>query len=414
MPLSRVLLLILVSVLVPLTATSQVGGMRLTGSPVRYRMVAEVQSGARIPFRLVRFQGDGMAKASLINGRERLELTGRKGGGDTIVYPLVVFDGDLRLVPTAAGGLKGYYTRNDSRKGTLRVPVSGSPERSQVAMLPSPEQKYDVLFSAPDGSSPYPAVGHIQSVGSRGKAKVLRGTFETTTGDYRFLEGEQTGDSLWLSCFDGAHLFLFTARQKGDSLIRGRFYATGPGNEVWRGKRNAKAKLPDALARVTTRPGVPPGFSALDTNGTTITLDDPRFKGKPVILQLSGSWCPNCMDETTFLSDWYRSPERRDIEVVSLGFEWRPERSYWKNRLATVQRRLDVPYLLTYAGRSNKDSAAARLPFLSQVEAFPTTIFLNRRHEVVAVHTGYSGPATGDAHTQFRQEFKDLIKKLLD
>jgi len=35
----------------------------------------------------------------------------------------------------------------------------------------------------------------------------LTGTFLTTTGDYRYLDGIVTGDSLKLSTFDGAHAY---------------------------------------------------------------------------------------------------------------------------------------------------------------------------------------------------------------
>jgi hypothetical protein len=45
--------------------------------------------------------------------------------------------------------------------------------------------------------------------------------------------------------------------------------------------------------------------------------------------------------------------------------------------------------------------------------AFPTTIFIDRRGRVRKIHTGYSGPATGDHYTQFVAEFKSTIDQLL-
>jgi thiol-disulfide isomerase/thioredoxin len=216
-----------------------------------------------------------------------------------------------------------------------------------------------------------------------------------------------------MSTFDGAHLYLFTARIKGDSLIRGRFYSTGAGYEVWRGKRDARAKLPNAYARVGFKPDAEVSVQVLDTLEKRVDLNDPRFAGKPVILQISGTWCPNCMDETQFLSAWYKTEARKDIEILGLFFERKPDPYYWKGRIGRVSAYQKVPYLMGYAGPANKDSAATRMPFLTGVEAFPTTVFLNRRHKVVAVHTGYSGPATGEAFNEFKREFNELIARIL-
>ena len=42
-------------------------------------------------------------------------------------------------------------------------------------------------------------------------------------------------------------------------------------------------------------------FPNLDSN--IVSLDDPQYQDKVVIVQLMGSWCPNCKDETEFLTD---------------------------------------------------------------------------------------------------------------
>jgi hypothetical protein len=41
--------------------------------------------------------------------------------------------------------------------------------------------------------------------------KKVTGTFETSTGDYSYLQGTYKNDSLFLPTFDGAYLFLFKA-----------------------------------------------------------------------------------------------------------------------------------------------------------------------------------------------------------
>jgi thiol-disulfide isomerase/thioredoxin len=46
-------------------------------------------------------------------------------------------------------------------------------------------------------------------------------------------------------------------------------------------------------------------FTFKDLEGKAVSINDDKFKNKVVVIQLMGSWCPNCMDETAFLSDYY-------------------------------------------------------------------------------------------------------------
>jgi hypothetical protein len=47
------------------------------------------------------------------------------------------------------------------------------------------------------------------------------------------------------------------------------------------------------------------------------------------------------------------------------------------------------------------------------VFAFPTTIFIDRSGRVRKVHTGFSGPATGEHHRQLTGEIEALVTGLL-
>lgn len=88
-----------------------------------------------------------------------------------------------------------------------------------------------------DGDEPYPAVGEFKQSGNQ-----LTGTFLTETGDYRFLEGTVQGDKLYLSCFDGAHAFLFQGKINADSSLSGAFYSGKPTRPC--GKATQKGRLP--------------------------------------------------------------------------------------------------------------------------------------------------------------------------
>jgi peroxiredoxin len=57
-------------------------------------------------------------------------------------------------------------------------------------------------------------------------------------------------------------------------------------------------------------------------DGSTLSLDDERYKGKALVLAVMGTWCPNCMDETAFLSAYYNQNKQRGFEVIALAYEY--------------------------------------------------------------------------------------------
>ena len=50
---------------------------------------------------------------------------------------------------------------------------------------------------------------------------------------------------------------------------------------------------------------------------------------------------------------------------------------------------------------------------LNRVYGFPTTIFIDRRGAVRKIHTGFSGPATGDHYSELVHEIKANLDKLI-
>jgi thiol-disulfide isomerase/thioredoxin len=378
----------------------------------RYQCQARVPAGVFTPFRLEveKVFGKPNPNLWLQNREERIPLEYRRSIGDTLFYALGQFDAELAvfLYPPL---LAGYYYRYDTRQGTLRVPIRGFIGKPATP-LAMPETKFDVVFDDGEGGT-YASVGHFKGLSPAGK-HAIAATFETSTGDYRFLEGEQENDSLWVSTFDGAHLYLFTARIKGDSLLKGKFFSVGKGYETWRGVKNPSAKLPNDLELHGVNKGIPITVAAFDTNGIKHTLDDPAYKNKPVIIPISGTWCPNCLDEAQFLSKWYHTPARKDVQVLSLSFERKSDPTYWKARIKRSIQVQKIPYTVGYAGVSNTDSSSKALPWLKDgVKAYPTMIFLNRAHEVVAVHAGFAGPATGLPFAEFKSQFNELILNIL-
>jgi hypothetical protein len=64
-------------------------------------------------------------------------------------------------------------------------------------------------------------------------------------------------------------------------------------------------------------------------------------------------------------------------------------------------------------GVSDLDEAGKKLPMLQKFYGFPTTVIVDRNGHVRKIHTGFSGPATGEHYRQFADEFKTNLDQLL-
>jgi len=243
----------------------------------------------------------------------------------------------------------------------------------------------------------------------------VTGTFRTTTGDYRYLEGVMDGDSLKLSVFDGAHAFLFTGRIK-DSVLNGVFYSGNHFKEPFVARRNEAYELPSPDSLTFLKDGYEKlDFSFPGSNGSMVSLEDKRFKDKVVIVQIMGTWCPNCLDETKFLVEYLKKNTSEDLEIIGLAFEYAKTAEGAQKSIKRLVDRIGVTYpiLLAQYGTSDKEKAQEKLPMLNHILSYPTTIFIDKKGVVRKIHTGFNGPATGEKYNEFKEEFNGFVKTLL-
>lgn len=260
-----------------------------------------------------------------------------------------------------------------------------------------------------DGDGPFVAKGIFRQEGN-----TVTGTFRTETGDYRYLEGVVDKDTLKLSAFDGGHAFLFTAKVT-DSTLQGLFYSGNHYVAQFTSKRNEAYELRDANALTFLKEGYERfDFSFPDLDGKIVSLSDERFANKAVLVQIMGSWCPNCMDETRFYVDYLEHNPNPDLEVVALAFEYAktPEKAITSIRRLKNRFKVDYPILLAQVGSSDKKEANEKLPMLNHVLSYPTSIFITKEGEVHKIHTGFNGPATGKKYDEFKLDFYKTIAEL--
>jgi len=270
--------------------------------------------------------------------------------------------------------------------------------------------EWETVFSPNTEADKYVAKGIFKQ-----KENKVTGTFLTETGDYRYLEGVINGDQLQLSTFDGAHAFLFTGTVT-DSTISGQFYSGNHWKEPFLAKRNANYQLASANNLTYLKDGYDTlAFSFPDADGKLVSLTDDRFKNKVVVVQIMGTWCPNCLDESKFYTQYYNANKDKDVQFVALAFEYAKTEAKAFSFINRLKDRLDITYpiLLAQTGSTSKSEANQKLPMLNHVLSYPTSIFIDKTGKVRKIHTGFNGPATGEKYTEFKTEFNAFMAMLL-
>jgi thiol-disulfide isomerase/thioredoxin len=373
-----------------------------------WRGVIELQ-GQQLPFNFEVVKDSTGLKVYLKNGEEKLLQDEISIEGDTVKIVMFIFDIELRA-KINENSLQGFYVKNYDKE--FKLPFSATLGDDFRFVKSAPANKdfsgtYALNFKSETGV--YPSVAIFKQ-----ELNHVTGTFLTPTGDYRYLEGNVVDDQLLLSTFDGNHAFLFTARMMGDS-IQGDFYSGNVSHETWKGVKNENAIMPDAESLTFLKPGFGKlDFSFPDLNGTNITSLDERFRNKVLILQIFGTWCPNCMDETKFLASWYKENKDRGVEILGLAYERKDDFTYASERVKKMKEKLNVAYDFVIAGTNDKDKASQTLPALNRVLAFPTTIFIGKDGKVKRIHTGFTGPGTGIYYEQFKERFNQTVNELLN
>jgi len=374
----------------------------------------EIQDDELLPFNVTVSEDQ---QITIRNAEERIVVDEVVIKGDSIRFQTPVFEGYLEGVILNEGTLvKGDFIKPSLDRIVPFTMVYGETERfPELSKYEKPQPVdasgiWETVFSPDHEEDRYIAKGIFKQDGNK-----VTGTFRTTTGDYRYLEGIVAGNQLKLSTFDGAHAFLFTATVEEDSLI-GTFYSGNHFKEPFRAKRNPEYELPDATALTYIKEGYDGlAFSFPDEQGNMISLEDDRFKDKVVLVQIMGTWCPNCLDESKYYVDYLKTHPGQELEIIALAFEYAPTVEKAFAGIKRLKDRLGITYPIVLAqyGTEDKKLAREKLPMLNHVLSYPTSIFIDKKGMVRRIHTGFNGPATGEKHIAFKTDFEHYISELL-
>ncbi|MEO8734138.1 MAG: TlpA disulfide reductase family protein, partial [Flavobacteriales bacterium] len=296
---------------------------KLETGPWHIALDLDSTSGVKpLPFQFDLAHNEQGWKMTIHNQAEAIAVDSVVLRGDSFLVRMPFFDSDFRGVihdPKTITGLWYNHLKGPDYIIPFTATAGEAPRFQGHAMTPPPAISGDWEAHFIDGKDDEPAIGMFQVSGNK-----ITGTFATETGDLRFLDGMANTDSLFLSTFNGSMAYLFEAAFRHDSII-GEFHSGYRWKQPWYAVRNPGFKLGNDETLTQIDPKKPVAFSFPSAEGGTRSLSDDRYKGKVVVVEIMGTWCPNCLDESRMLNDLYSKHHGSGLEMVALAFERYPD-----------------------------------------------------------------------------------------
>ena len=362
----------------------------------------------QLPFNFRVKKVEGTYVIYLYDGDSVIELNEVMVVKDSLFFTMHIFDIDVKA-KIEGNTLHGSYTKNYATDYVLpfKATFGKTTKLDHAKSDPFFNGKWSIKIHNKNGTN-RDLVGVFKT-----EDGILKGTLLSRTGDYRYLEGTSENGEFTLYGFDGNHMYIFKGKADGD-VLNGDFWSGKTLHLKFSGVRNKNAELPKESKVAFLKEGYDKiDFSFPDLNGKIVSLIDEKYKDKVVILQLLGTWCPNCMDETKFYQNWYKENKQRGVEIIGLAYEVKDDYEYARTRVQKMKDRLNIEYDFVIAGTSSFKSTSKSLPMLNRKITFPMSIIIDKKGVVRDIHVGFSGPATGDYYLEFIEDFNSKMDGLL-
>ncbi len=385
--------------------------LSVAAQPLTGRWDAKITGEAdyALPFPVEFSEKGGQITATFFNGDERVSSTAGTLKNGVLNVEFAHYDSHLEAT-LAQGVLKGKY--GGTRGGLRDFEARPHTADAKPASTPAPQIAglWDIPFESAKGEKAWRFI--VRQQGAEVSAAILR-----VDGDTGTLRGTWQGDRFVLNLFDGARGSTLEIVPKPDATLALSLRSL-------RGKPNAYTAIrPDAaraqgLAAPTNpaehtrvqNPAEPFAFSFPDLSGKVVSNTDARFRNKVVIVNVTGSWCPNCHDEAPYLQALYKKYKSLGLEIVALDFE-DAEQLKKLTRPAAFVKKYGIEFAYLVGGETKE--VGAKLPQAENLNTWPATFFLGRDGRVRAVHAGFAGPATGEFHTKLIAEIEHTVETLL-
>jgi thiol-disulfide isomerase/thioredoxin len=306
--------------------------------------------------------------------------------------------------------LIGAYVKKRGNQ-TTTLPFRASPTESEVkgVTLLVPVGKYQVLFAQQDRSGTAVAATLWMN------GDELNGTFIAPDGDYGLLVGKPSNEGVQLSRFTGWQAIAMTFEQNGGKWSGNYYFQNDkPRAFVLEPREDLALTPPPPLQTSMKDPNATFTFEGLSISGETVRSSDDRFKGKPMVVDIMGTWCHNCIDGAPLLEQLQEKYGKNGLSVVGISFELADDDELGRKNLKLYKDRLGLSYTLLFCG--SLDDANVNTRLRSQIQnffAYPTTLFIDRNGKVKALNSGFKGPGTGEEYQAQVREFHALAAGLV-
>jgi thiol-disulfide isomerase/thioredoxin len=362
-------------------------------------------AGGELPFVVTIEEQRSRWQGELCNGGKCQPFSAVRIEGDSLLFEIADYDASMKAA-LRGDSLVGYY-HNIGSNGPRTIPFRAARGRPRATTGSKRLLgRWDATYFQDQGTSP--RVFEFRN-GSSG----FEGWIVSSTADYGPFTGGVAGDSFAIGLFDGSFVYLLTGRLQGGTL-RGIFHAGLRTQTQWTAVRSTGAphlKSPTEVTGADTTERL--RFSFPDLEGRVVAEDDSRLKGKVLLLDIFGSWCPTCHEATPELMRLYRRYHSRGLEIVGLAFEATGDTALDARQVRRYRDKFAITFPLLLAGTNDTESLAAALPQLHNLSAFPTIVFVGRDGQVRLVHAGFHGLATGPRHASLVREFEREVERLL-
>jgi len=342
---------------------------------------------------------------TIVNGDEHLDVPCRWKDGTTVELEFPLFDTHIQASRDSAGSLIGTWRMSRVFDGGTE-PFAATRIARPDPQLRFPAGEPPIGDVSGTWSFSFKALDVGKGVMSQTSDGVVTGTMNPRgIGDMRYLAGNVRGNSLLLSTFDGQHAYVLRADLNPSvDRMKGSFQYSELVSDSFTARRVSVLDV-EKFDKVRLRKGA--------TGVTIPALDDPRFRGKPVIVNYFGTWCPSCMDEAPVLRELYRRHHARGLEILGIALEATTDDAYNQRQIEYFRKRYAIPWPIIVASSELADTVKLLPPELDDTGGFPMTLFMDRDRSLRAIHSGFVGPAAGDDYHRLVKTYERHVDEMM-
>lgn len=360
--------------------------------------------GRWIPARISFQDLEGVRYLEVINAEDTIRLAPTRNSGDTTYYHFIDYNSEMAFTPDQLDTYTGYWVNFESTPVKKR-PIKAAPadtRHKQKTPAADLTGQWKTVVSLPDRS--YEAILMLEQNGPE-----LYGTMRTRSGDYQFLEGRMDGSQYYLSSFSGGSVFYLEGEYSADTLT-GRIHGLASGVRTVEAVKDEEFRLPDPNSLTKIVNDQPFNLDLKDEHGVSHNFSS-LTEDKAAFVSLFGTWCPNCVDEVEYLQEL--QIDFPELVILCVAFETTGDEAEQQKRVRGFKERknIDIPFLI--GGKLEEENIRDKFPMIDNVGIFPTSFLLDLDGNIISVHTGFNGPATGILYDQYKKETESLIRDLV-